>query len=337
VSGSTFFGGQLRGFYPWVGSVFGGAGAGFGGGYMQHLPQGSSLNATGGVSDNGSWFGQALALAPPLADGRVALSGLFRITDVNDVNFFGLGPDTSKADRQGYDYRPIEFGGTATVKPVRWLPVAGSLSRQWISTGGALTAAVPPPAPGFDTDLTYDVFELSAAIDTRPSAAYSTHGTHLATRYARYQEAGERPFSFDRWEYEASQLVPLVREQYVLAFRGLLMTTATGGADEVPYMLSPYVGSGSTLRGFRNRRFTDRQAMVVTAEYRWRPSRYLDLALFVDSGQVASSVRGLARDRFETAWGVGARFHGPAFTAFRVELARSPEGFRMVWASSQPF
>jgi hypothetical protein len=337
VSGSTFFGGQIRGFYPWVGSVFGGAGAGFGAGYLQHLRGGASLNGTGGVTDNGSWYGQVLALAPPLADGRASVSGLFRITDVNDVNFFGLGPDTAFGDRQRYDYRPIELGGTATVKPARWLAVTGGLSRLWVSTGGALTEGVPSPAPGFGTDLTFDVFEMSAAIDTRPSAAYSTRGTHLATRYARYQEAEERPFSFDRWDYEASQLVPLVREQYVLAFRGLLMTTGTGGADEVPYMLSPYIGSGSTLRGFRNRRFTDRQAMVVTAEYRWRPSRYLDLALFVDSGQVASSVRNLARDRFETAWGVGARFHGPAFTAFRVELAKSPEGLRMVWASAQPF
>jgi hypothetical protein len=339
VSGSTFFGGQIRGFYPWVGSVFGGAGAGFGAGYLQHLPDGASLNATGGFSDNGSTFAQLVAVAPETANGRLTANASARITDVNEVNFFGLGQDTTVDDRQQYNYRPIELGAAATIRAAPRVSVTGGVSRLWLSTWGdlAFTQQVPSPAPGFGTDLDFNVFEAVADFDTRPSASYSTHGTHLVARYTQYHEAADRPYSFDRWDYEASHLLPLVREQFVLAFRGRLITTGTGGVNEVPFMLSPYLGSGSTLRGFRNRRFTDRQAMVVTAEYRWRPSRYLDLAVFMDSGQVASAVRKLALERFVTAWGIGSRFHGPAFTAFRIEVARSPEGLRMVWAAEQPF
>ena len=77
--------------------------------------------------------------------------------------------------------------------------------------------------------------------------------------------------------------------------------------------------------------------MLLTGEYRWRPSRYLDMALFIDAGQVAADRRDLDLDKFDVDWGIGARFHGPSFTAFRVEVARGREGIRLVFAGSQPF
>ena len=59
------------------------------------------------------------------------------------------------------------------------------------------------------------------------------------------------------------QLVPLVREQFVLAARGLVTLTTPDSGHEVPVMLAPFLGSGSTLRGFANRRFTRSQSRVV--------------------------------------------------------------------------
>ena len=34
---------------------------------------------------------------------------------------------------------------------------------------------------------------------------------------------------------------------------------------------------------------------------------------------------------------LGARFHGPAFNALRIEVARGREGIRMIFSGSQPF
>ena len=86
--------------------------------------------------------------------------------------------------------------------------------------------------------------------------------------------------------------------------------------------LLPSIGGGDTIRGLANRRFHDRSRVVLTAEYLWRPSRYIDMALFVDSGAVGPRLRTLDRHQFQTAYGIGARLHGPAFTALRVEAAR---------------
>jgi outer membrane translocation and assembly module TamA len=61
------------------------------------------------------------------------------------------------------------------------------------------------------------------------------------------------------------------------------------------------------------------------------------MAVFMDAGQVAHDRHDFDVNRFETAWGIGARFHGPTFNALRVEIARGREGIRLVVAGSQPF
>jgi hypothetical protein len=133
------------------------------------------------------------------------------------------------------------------------------------------------------------------------------------------------------------QLLPVLREQFVFATRALLTIAIPDSGHEVPVVLAPFLGSGSTLRSFANRRFSDRNRMLLSGEYRWRPSRYLDMALFLDGGQVAPNWRDFDVSGFETSWGVGGRFHGPNFTALRIEVARGREGTRIVFAGSGAF
>jgi outer membrane translocation and assembly module TamA len=192
-------------------------------------------------------------------------------------------------------------------------------------------------APGIGLDLQYHVTRADVTFDWRSSPGYSTRGGLYRATWERHQETHDRPFSFDSQEYEVRQLVPLVREQFVLAARGLMTLTSTDAGQQVPFMLAPFLGSGSTLRAFPTRRFTDRSRVLLTGEYRWRPSRYLDMALFVDSGQVAADMQQFRFRDFETNWGIGARFHGPLFTALRVEYARGREGRNLIFAGSQVF
>ena len=61
------------------------------------------------------------------------------------------------------------------------------------------------------------------------------------------------------------------------------------------------------------------------------------MALFIDAGQVAADRGDFDAAKFDTAWGIGARFHGPTFNALRIEVARGREGIRLIVAGSQPF
>ena len=90
----------------------------------------------------------------------------------------------------------------------------------------------------------------------------------------------------------------------------------------------PYIGGRDSLPGFENYRFTDRNTLLLRGELRWTPSPVVDMAAFVDAGTVAPTVGGLnVRDR-QHSWGLGARLHGSSYTALRLQVAHSVEGWR---------
>jgi outer membrane protein assembly factor BamA len=192
-------------------------------------------------------------------------------------------------------------------------------------------------APGMDEELNYHITRATIAYDWRTAPNYSTRGGLYRASYEHNSETLGLPYGFHAQEYEVVQLLPLVKEQFVLAARGLVTLTQPFQNHQVPVMLAPHLGGTLALRGFANRRFTDRNRVVLSGEYRWRPSRYLDMAVFLDAGQVARDRRDFDFGEFDTAWGIGARFHGPSFNALRIEAARGREGIRLIVSGSQPF
>lgn len=324
------------GAYPWFGSVFGGSGMSIGAGYLKRLQNAASINVLAGISVNASVLLEARLAAPELWRGRIRVDADAKWTDARDVSFYGFGPGSNQV-RLRYNYQPTDLTGNVTFTPATRLSFAGGYSFMNIDTASESPVLIDAIGHGLGEGLRYNVTRAGLAYDWRAAPGYSTRGGLYRATWERYHETNNFPYSFDLQEYEVSQLVPLVREQFVLAVRGLVTLTNTTAGNEVPVMLSPYLGSGSTLRAFPTRRFTDRNRVLLTGEYRWRPSRYLDMALLVDAGQVQAGRRDFQIRDFEVNWGIGARFHGPTFTAFRVELVRGREGVNVVFAGSQIF
>jgi hemolysin activation/secretion protein len=102
----------------------------------------------------------------------------------------------------------------------------------------------------------------------------------------------------------------------------------------VPFFLMPSLGGGNFLRGFRNYRFRDRHAILLTGEYRWYAQEYLDGVLFYEAGKVAPTIGDLDLDHLERSYGVGLQVHSPGTTMLRLELARSREGLRFIFGFS---
>jgi len=325
------------GLYPWFGSVFGGSGMAIGAGYLKRLEKAAAINVTAGISLNNSMLLETRLVAPELWRGKLRVDASASWLDVRGVSFYGLGPASEPSARFRYDFQPTDLTFNAAFKPAKWLAISGGYSFVTLDTASDAPGPLTDAGPGLGMGLRYNVTRAGMAIDWRTSPGYSTRGGFYRATWERHNETNSLPFSFDRQEYEIVQMLPLVREQFVLAMRGLVTLTSTEAGSRVPVMLSPYLGSGSTLRGFATRRFTDRNRVLLTGEYRWRPSRYLDMALFLDAGQVAADRREFNTQDFETNWGLGARFHGPLFTALRVEVARGREGTALIVAGSQIF
>ena len=122
-----------------------------------------------------------------------------------------------------------------------------------------------------------------------------------------------------------TQLIPLMRANWVIALRGLTTITDIDDTEAIPYFMLPSVGGGKTLRGFPDFRFRDRQRLVMNAELRWTPARFLDMAVFYDAGKVAARRGDLDFRDLEDSYGIGMRIIGLKGYAFKVEVAHSRE------------
>lgn len=325
------------GAYPWFGSIYGGTGMALGAGFLKRLENAAFFDVHAGISLNNSMLVRGTFATPELWRGILQVDASAQWMDARGVSFYGFGQDSELRARERFDYTPTEITGNVTLKPRRHVSMIGSYSLLDFSTARDVRHFQEDEAPGLDRSLRYHVTRGTLTYDWRPAAGYSTRGGFHRVTLEHNYEARNRPYTFNAVEYEAVQLVPLVREQFVLAGRALMTMTTTADGHAVPIPMAPYLGSGSAVRGYANRRFTDRHRVLLSGEYRWRPSRYLDMALFVDAGQVAADRGDFDLGEFDSAWGIGARFHGPSFNALRVEIARGREGIRLVFAGSQPF
>ena len=326
-----------EGLYPWFGSIYGGTGMGIGAGFLKRFESAAYFNIESGIALNNSVLLRGTFAAPELWRGKMQFETSAQWLDARGVSFYGFGQDSDRSARERSDFTPKDIGASVTIKPDRFVSLTGGYTFMNFDTHRDVPRFFGPDAPGLDEELNYHAARGTVAFDWRPAKSYSTRGGFYRASFERNIEARGRPFSFVSQEYEVVQQLPLVREQFVLAARGLMTLTTPGHGDDVPVMLAPFLGSGSALRGYANRRFTDRNRVLLTGEYRWRPSRYLDMALFLDAGQVAHDRQDFNMADFDVAWGIGARLHGPTFNALRVEVARGREGFRLIIAGSQPF
>ena len=235
------------GVYPWFGSVFSGTGMAVGVGYLKRLENAAYLDVQTGYSVNNSRMARVTVAAPELIFDLFQVNATAQWLDARDVSFYGSGPDSSVNTRMRYDFKPLDIGGNATVRPSRYLSVTGGYSFLDINTTLDAPRFRPDEMPGIDRELTFQVARATAAFDWRTSPGYSTRGGYYRATIERYHESGGRPLSFHSKEFEVVQLVPLLREQFVLAGRALMTVTRPDSGHEVPIMLGPYLGSGSIL------------------------------------------------------------------------------------------
>jgi outer membrane protein assembly factor BamA len=129
----------------------------------------------------------------------------------------------------------------------------------------------------------------------------------------------------------------VLRETWVLSFRGAASTTGLKQDQQVPFFMLPAIGGGSTLRGYDSWRFRDRNSLLLQAEWRIMVNRYFDTAVFYDAGKVTAEARQLNLKDLRDDYGFGLRFHGPMSTPLRLDFAHSREGLAINFSSSAAF
>ena len=331
-------------FHPFFDSAYSGGGFTVGAGYMRHLGSYNTLDVRASFTPSGYKRIESEFIAPRLLKRRAVLSLLGGWREATQVGFYGLGTFNSKEDRANYGFKQPYGVATFTVRPTRrYLVLQGSFDgSEWQQTPGSGSAPsvdevyTPEALPGLGSSITYFHSRGTVGLDSRPSSGYARHGSYLGVTLHDFGDRDDA-YGFTQMEYEAIQHVPVMRQAWVLSFHARVVTTGTKSGQEIPFFMLPAIGGGSSLRGFSSWRFRDRNSLELQGEWRALLNRFVDLAIFYDTGKVAAHIGDLNLENLKNDVGVGIRFHGPLTTPLRVEIAKGNEGLSFIFAAAAAF
>lgn len=303
------------------------------------------VDGSAAISWRGYKTAQARVELPRLMRSRLTLGSQVRWQDFTQVAFYGEGPESFEGNDSEYRLKSTDLVGFATLKPVEWIDIDARIGRMKPSVlprSGSFMRDRLGTESVFPDNIVYAVDEQPAFIhseaaitaDTRDFPSHPTRGGLLRAAVAHYSDRDTDLFSFRRYEAEAGGFVPLADSRVVIAVHGWLVTSDTAEGQFVPFYLQPSLGGSHTLRGYADYRFHDRNLLLVNAETRVALMTHVDVAAFVDAGNVAPRVGDLNLGK--RSYGAGLRFHSRRQTYARVDVARGDEGWRLLFRLTEP-
>ncbi len=314
--------------------------------YREDLANGRiRVNASASISTRLWQKYQAGVAAPRLAGDRLSLRVEASKRDYRSLEFYGKGPDSARTGRTAYRLEDTDVEGIAAFKPTRHVRFGGSLGGLWTDIGPgrrdelASTEVVfnESSAPGLLAGADFLRHSVFGQVDYRDNPAGPKSGGNYVSEYTWYRDQSPGSFSFRRWDIDVQQYIPFFNRTRRLALRARLTMTDPVSGHQVPFYLQPYIGGSDDLRGFRPYRFTDLNAVVYNAEYRWEVFSGLDGALFFDAGKVMPKRGHLSMADLEVSPGFGLRFNAGNRTFIRLDVGFSHEGVGIWLKFNDPF
>jgi outer membrane protein assembly factor BamA len=186
----------------------------------------------------------------------------------------------------------------------------------------------PGEAPGIDRQSHYLASGPVIAYDYRDRTGLPHRGGLYTAQMFQYWDRSSGNFSFRRVRFSAEQYIPFLNEKRVIALRARTDLSFTG-SGAVPFYLQPTIGGPDDVRGLDRFRYTANNATVLNAEYRWEVAQTLDIATFVDAGNVYARPGLIGFRDMKTAAGIGFRVKTRDAVVLRMDAGASREGFRL--------
>lgn len=333
-----------QGFYPSIGSIARGSGMGVGLGY-RHRPLAGRLvfDASAAVTFRAYTALQFTASAPRLGGLPVDLQAGARRYDYTQEDYFGLGSDTSNDDRVSFSLGGLDTFAQMMARPAGWLVMRGRVGVHRLDVARGTDPRFPSleerftdaTAPGLIGAPTLTYGDVGLGVDTRDQPGNTRSGGLYNVSVGMFRDRHRTGFDFNRIDVTATHVIPIFDKKRGIALHAMASRIDPVGDSRVPFFLMPTVGGADSLRGYREFRFRDAAAITLNGEYRWEAFSGLDLALFVDAGDVGPTWRSLVGAHLKSSWGMGFRFNTNRRVFLRVDVAGGREGPR-IWTALGP-
>jgi len=261
------------------------------------------------------------------------------------MDYYGPGPESSVENRTSYRLEDFSADLSVDFGVARNLRLGLRAGLYAASNGAGKRDGVPSTdevfdplvVPGLGIDSKFFRFSGSAEYQWLDFPGAPKAGGDYFVEAIRYSDVDDQVFSFWRINADAVHYVPYFNKTRVIALYVGARISITDTGERVPFYLQPKLGGNDNLRGFARYRFYDDNMILATIEHRWHSFAGLDVALFVDTGQVAPKIRDLTPDDWLLNAGLGFRFKVQESVIMRIDSAYGSEGFRFMWTFSDIF
>lgn len=329
-------------FHPIVQTIVPGGGVAMGAQYKWDSPRGSwhrIFTAKGAISLRDFWMVEPrLVLRHPKFGGvRRAEDQSFqadfylRGMNLARMPFYGIGPNTSRANLVDFRQRDLRFGASAQNPVATWLGVGASLEVIRPDIAGVHKGTIRPideyfseaTAPGLASQPTF----VHSEIFLRPHHK-DPFEFDWRIGYNFYNDTRTGQYSFQRFRADLRHNIYPFREaaqplrDRVLSVRALLSTTNKGASNAVPFYLQETLGGSDIhgdpmLRGFADYRFRAPNLLYFSTQYEHRVWQYFGLLGFYDTGQVANRAGDLSLSNMRHSYGFGINLWVESKVIFR--------------------
>lgn len=307
-----------------------GSGIAFGGGYRNDLfGDRARIVFEAGASLRNYQLARVDFSLPYLASNRAEIGVEASHRRNPQEDFYGIGPDSLKADRVNFLYLGREIQARAVAKPWPWLRAGTRFGLINPSVDPGTDSRFPSleekfgdeVAPGLleQPDFTYGT--VFTTLDTRDQPGNARAGGYYDIAVTQFNDRDGDRYGFRRTDVDLQHFFPIFDKKRVIAVRGRLVSLVSGDGQEVPFYFQPTLGGSDSLRSYGDYRFRDRNLMFMNFEYRWEAFSGLDMALFSDWGQVARRARDLDLSSLKHGYGLGFRFNTYKAVFLRIDIA----------------
>lgn len=305
------------------------------------------IDASFALSVRGYSDARLLFELPRLAHDRLVAGAVVTRRDLTQVGYWGAGADSLETARADYRVTATEVAAYADYALTRRLSVGGRTG--WLvapdirSSAGWLDRDLPDigamfpndPAVGMAQQPAFLHAGVAATYDSRDARDHPARGALVRVAATSFHDRDSDRFTFRQYEGELLGAMPIVRDRWTMVAHGWTVASEVPDGHDVPFYLMPSLGGSNTLRSYSSFRFHDRHLLLASLESRFALFTHIEVAAFVDAGNVASRVRDLDMSRH--SYGLGLRAHVHSSTLARVDVARGPEGLRVIFSFSDSF
>jgi hypothetical protein len=286
---------------------------------------------------------EAALAAPPMARGLLFAETRARYRNYPEEDFWGLGAKSHPDRRTTFRLEDFDWTTAFGLRPRRPLEVGIAAGWRRVNVGPGRDRDFPSieqrfaprEVPGLERQPRFVHAGAFLRLDLRDESDDARRGGYYEFRGTWFRDRSSGPYRFRRWEADLRQYLPAARPQDTIGLRLQAVLTDKAPPRQIPFFFQPTLGGGNDLRGYRQYRFRDENALAGSFEYRLRVREIFHLVGFADGGGVFERPGRISLRGMRGSLGAGVRLKLTEGLAFGLELGWSPEGLRL-WFRTAP-